>query len=42
MDAQADLSLRWAQKPFCRFCHALAQIFNFINFPELLLECINA
>ena len=23
-DAQADLSLRWAHIPFCRFCHALA------------------
>ena len=25
-DAQADLSLRWAHMPFCRFCHALAHI----------------
>ena len=24
--AQVYLSLRWARKPFCRFCHALAQI----------------
>ena len=23
-DAQADLSLRWAHMPLCRFCHALA------------------
>ena len=23
-DAQADMSVRWAHKPFCRFCHALA------------------
>ena len=26
MDAQADLSLRWLHKSYCRFCHALAQI----------------
>ena len=26
-DAQADLSLRWAHMPFCRFCHALARIY---------------
>ena len=25
-DVQADLSLRWAYIPFCRFCHALAHI----------------
>ena len=25
MDAQADLSLRWAHKSFCWFCHAVAQ-----------------
>ena len=25
-DAQADLSLRWGHMPFCRFCHALAQM----------------
>ena len=25
-DAQADLSLRWAHQPLCRFCHALAQL----------------
>ena len=24
-DAQADLSLRWAQKSFCWFCHEVAQ-----------------
>ena len=28
-DAQADLSLCWMHMPFCRVCHALAQI-NFI------------
>ena len=28
-DALADLSLRWVHMPFCRFCHALAHIFNF-------------
>ena len=27
MDAQADLSLRWAQISFCLFCHDVAQIF---------------
>ena len=26
-DAQADLSLRWAHTPFCRFYHAQAQLF---------------
>ena len=26
VDAKADLSPRWAHMPFCRFCHALAQI----------------
>ena len=26
-DAQADPSLRWTRMPFCRFCHALAQVF---------------
>ena len=25
-EAQADLSLRWAHMPFCKICHALAQI----------------
>ena len=25
-DAQADLSLRWAHRPFCWFCHAVAQM----------------
>ena len=25
-DAQADLSLRWAHMPFCRFCHEAAQM----------------
>ena len=24
MDAQADLSLRWAMMSFCWFCHAVA------------------
>ena len=23
LNAQADLSLRWANMPFCWFCHAL-------------------
>ena len=34
VDAQADLSLRWEHTPFCRFCHALAQII-FIWIPKL-------
>ena len=25
-DAQADLSLRWAQRSFCWFCHEVAHI----------------
>ena len=28
VDSQADLSLRWAHKPFCWFCHEKAQIFS--------------
>ena len=26
-DAQADLSLRWAHIPFCRFCHVAAHFY---------------
>ena len=26
VDAQANLCLRWAHMPFCRFCHALAHL----------------
>ena len=26
-DAQADLSLRWSHKSYCKFCRAMAQIF---------------
>ena len=26
VDAQADLSLRWPYKSYCRFCHALAHL----------------
>ena len=48
-DAQADLSLRWAQKSFCWFCHAVAQnasswslhmqhIYYFIIFFTLRIE----
>ena len=29
-NAQADLILRWTHMPFCRFCHALAQVSLFI------------
>ena len=28
MDAKADLSLRWAQMPFCWFCHEAAHLIN--------------
>ena len=28
--AQADLSLCWAHMPFCWFCHAVAQMWNFM------------
>ena len=28
VDAQADLSLRWARKPFCWFCQDAAQLFG--------------
>ena len=30
-DAQADLSLRWSHKSYCRFCRALAQILEAQN-----------
>ena len=30
-DAKADLSLRVAHMPFCRFCHALAQISSYLK-----------
>ena len=33
-DAQADLSLRWAHMPFCRFCRALAHNSNYKIFPS--------
>ena len=29
-DAQADLSLSWAHRSFCWFCHAAAQFYNII------------
>ena len=29
VDAQADVSLRWAHMPFCWFCHEAAQLINF-------------
>ena len=31
VDAQADLSLRWAHRSFCWFCCAAAQIIIYIN-----------
>ena len=27
-DVEADLSLRWAQRSFCWFCHAMAHLFS--------------
>ena len=46
-DAQADLSLRWAQMPFCWFCHEAAQ-FEFcvigvklVFMPLLHLPCFD-
>ena len=32
--AQADLSLRWAHKPFYWFCHEAAHFYNYINDPK--------
>ena len=26
VDVEADLSLSWSQRSYCRFCHALAQM----------------
>ena len=31
VDAQADLSLRWAQMPFCWFCREATHVLRFIN-----------
>ena len=31
-DAQADMSLRWAQRPFCWFCHEVAHFTGYNNF----------
>ena len=35
MDAQADLSLRWAHMSFCWFCHAAAQVPSMVGFSVL-------
>ena len=35
-DAQADLSLRWAQGSVCWFCHAVAHIYDTAMFYEKL------
>ena len=51
-DAQADLSLRWAQRPFCLFCYEAPYSVvylatyqsvkkNYITFPDLLILSIN-
>ena len=34
-DAQADLSLRWLHKSYCRFCHVLADMVNVLIFQIL-------
>ena len=42
LDAQADLSLCWSHKSFCRFCFGLAQIWLSIpvlRVNQLLLKC---
>ena len=38
-EAQADLSLRWAYMPFCRFCHALAHISGVLVKADQRLHC---
>ena len=30
-DAQADLSLRWSHKSYCKFCRELAQILFLVS-----------
>ena len=40
-DAQADLSLRWAHMSFWWFCHAAAQLSNFLIFKEYLLSAVS-
>ena len=39
-DAQADLSLRWADMPFCRFCHEVAHTWIYEN--ELALQAVQS
>ena len=36
-DAQADLSLRWAQRPFCWFCHEVAHVYLAAEFQWILI-----
>ena len=31
-DAQADLSLHWSHKSYCRFCQALAHMLKYSNY----------
>ena len=40
-DAQADPSLPWVHMPFCRFCHALAQINIYLDAPPICCYCGN-
>ena len=37
-DAQADLSLRWSPKSYCRFCRALARIISMVILPLPLIQ----
>ena len=37
-DAQADLCLRWAQWPFCWFCHAAAHVYIAAESPSVESE----
>ena len=41
-DAQADLSLRWSHKSYCRFSRALAQIYFNVSERIRLLKCLRA
>ena len=37
-DTQADLSLRWAHMPFCRFCHARLRSFFFYQVNSVVCD----
>ena len=40
VDAQADLSLRWVHRSFCRFCHGAAQI-CVVLLKFLVVKCLS-